>query len=183
MNEESNTERLAASGVEVAASGVEVAASGVEVVADRRTIVTALPLKKAARERLSQLLGARVLDVKELCDAPDMVLTPACSPQLIGAMKRKYHGARVVVVEFDDWDLDIELGGPVKRLLRAGADAYVLADSIEELAGKIGAPGQRPTRADDAPAGALASGETVDDLIEAFLRESVEYAVRVHRSE
>ena len=74
----------------------------VEVVANRRTIVTALPLKPVARQRLAELLDARVLDVREPCDHPDLVLTPACSPQLIGALGRKYNGAHVVVVELDE---------------------------------------------------------------------------------
>jgi hypothetical protein len=162
--------------------GIErLADAGVEVIADRRTIVTALPLKKAARERLARLLDARVLDVRDPFYEPDMVLTPACSPQLIGALKRKYNGARVVIVELDDWDLDIEFNGPVKRLLRAGADAYLLADSLEELANKIGGTGHpQPTESEASTTGELATGSTVDDLIAAFLRESIEYSTRAH---
>lgn len=161
--------------------GIErLAEAGVEVIPDRRTIVTALPLKKAARERLARLLDARVLDVRDSFDEPDMVLTPACSPQLIGALKRKYHGARVVIVELDDWDLDIELGGPVKRLLDAGADAYVLADSVDELANKIGTGHPQPTESEHSTARELTTGATVDELIAAFLRESIEYSTRAH---
>jgi hypothetical protein len=161
--------------------GIErLAGAGVEVLPDRRTIVTALPLKKSARERLARLLDARVLDVREPFYEPDMVLTPACSPQLIGAMKRKYNGARVVIVELDDWDLDIELNGPVKRLLRAGADAYVLADSLEELASKIGAGHPQRSESERSTASELTTGSTVDELIAAFLRESIEYSTRTH---
>ena len=75
--------------------------------------------------------------MRELSDDPDLVLTPACSPQLIGALGRKYNGAQVVVVELDDWEFDIESSGPVKRILRGGAAAYVLAESIDELAAKL----------------------------------------------
>jgi hypothetical protein len=161
--------------------GIEpLAEAEVEVIPGRRTIVTALPLKTAARERLARLLDARVLDVREPFYEPDMVLTPACSPQLIGALKRKYNGARVVVVELDDWDLDIELRGPVKRLLRAGADAYVLADSLEELANKIGTGHPRSAESALSTAGELTTGATVDELIAAFLRESIEYSTRAH---
>ena len=160
-----------------AESGIEPVVQA-EVVPRRRTIVTALPLKRAARERLAHLLDARVLDMRDPFDEVDMVLTPSCSPQLIGALQRKYPGARVVIVELDDWDLD--LGGPVKRLLRAGADAYLLADSLDELAAKLG----RATSPEHDPAvartGELTAGSTVDDVIAAFLRESVEYATRVH---
>ena len=110
---------------------------GVEVLTERTTVVTALPLKRAPRDRLTELLDARVVDVRDPIDHVDLVLTPACSPQLIAALKRKYDGARVIVVELDDWDFDVSVHGPVKRILRSGADAYVLADSIEELARKI----------------------------------------------
>ena len=152
----------------------------VHVAGGRRTVVTALPLKRAARQKLADLLDARVLDVREVCDEPDVVLTPACSPQLIGALRRRYGGARVVIVELDDWDLDIELGGPVKRLLDAGADAYLLADSLEELAQKLGSNPQDSATSDRATPAALTPSATVDDLITAFLRESVEYSVRAH---
>ncbi len=152
----------------------------VEVMTDRTTVVTALPLKKAARERLAELLGARVVDVRDPVDHVDLVLTPACSPQLIAGLKRKYGGARVVVVELDDWDLDISTRGPVKRILRAGADAYVLADSMDELARKITPRRDRPS-AEDASVEPreLEASSTVDELITAFLRESVEYSTRL----
>lgn len=155
----------------------------VEVLANRRTIVTALPLKAAARGRLAELLGARVVDVREPIDRVDLVLTPVCSPQLIAALSRKYDGARVVVVELDDWEFGVELAGPVKRILRSGAAAYVLADSIDELASKIA------VRSNTGDAGSadgetadpreLTSTATVDELIAAFLRESVEYSTRL----
>lgn len=150
----------------------------VEVVADRMTVVTAIPLKRGARERLAELLGARVVDVRDSIDHVDLVLTPACSPQLIAVLKRTYDGARVVVVELDDWDFDVSLPGPVKRLLRGGADAYLLADSIEELAGKL--VRRDDARSDTAAFGApeLAPSTTVDELIESFLRESIEYSTR-----
>ncbi len=156
--------------------------SEVEVLTERTTIVTALPLKKAARDRLAELLDARVVDVRDPVDHVDLVLTPACSPQLIAGLKRKYHGARVIVVELDDWDFDISLHGPVKRILRGGADAYVLADSMEELARKI-TPSRDRMRDDSATVNAceLPSTTTVDELIAAFLRESVEYSTRLRR--
>ena len=156
-----------------------------EVITRRRTIVTALPLKPDARGRLADLLQARVVDVREPCDAADLVLTPACSPQLIAALGRKYTGARVVVVELDDWEFDIELPGPVKRILRSGAAAYVLADSIDELAAKLVSQAAVATDRDDRDEAAvheLTSAPTIDDLIAAFLRESVEYSMR-HRSD
>jgi len=156
----------------------------IEVLCDRITIVTALPLKRAARARLAELLGARVVDIRQPIEHADLVLTPSCSPQLIGALKRKYPGARVYVVELDDWDFGIALHGPVKRILRSGADAYVLADSIEELAVKI-TPRSDPVDAAEESLAAreLPSTSTVDELIAAFLRESVEYSTRLRVSE
>lgn len=152
----------------------------VEVLGERTTVVTALPLKRAARDRLAELLDARVVDVRYPIDHVDLVLTPACSPQLIAALKRKYGGACVIVVELDDWDFDVSLPGPVKRILRSGVDAYVLADSMEELARKI-TPRHDRMSDDSASVDAreLPSTSTVDELIAAFLRESVEYSTRL----
>lgn len=154
----------------------------VEVVADRRTIVTALPLKKPARERLAELLQALVVDVRDPIDHVDLVLTPPCSPQLMAALRRKYPAARVIVVELDDWEFDIELPGPVKRILRGGADAYVLADSLDELARKIARP-HEPSEMTPSEPQELSAASTVDELIAAFLRESVEYSTRIRTND
>ncbi len=158
----------------------------VEVVSDRPTVVSALPLKPAARQRLSQLLDARVIDVREPCDDPVVVLAPSSSPQLIGALKGRFGAARIVVVELDDADLDIELSGPVRRLLDSGADAYVLADSLEDLARTIrsgrpqtdaGVAGGLSGDADEIERSAmreLPTGTTIEDLVAAFLRDSAD---------
>ena len=168
---------------------VERVEPGVEVVPRRRTIVTALPLRADARHRLAELLDARVVDIRESADLPDLVLTPPCSPQLVGALGERFPGARVVIVELDDWEYGIELPGPVKRVLRSGVAAYVLADSLDELAAKIAAP-HPDARTDVRSQGdaepvaphELTARATVDDLVAAFLRESVEYSVG-HRDE
>ena len=165
--------RLPSHDVEASSNAVERVAPDVEVVSQRRTIVTALPLRREARQRLGELLSARVVDVRESIDHPDLVLTPACSPQLIALLSQKYHGAQIVVVELDDWEFDIELSGPVKRMLRGGAAAYVVADSIEELASKIAArPDDQTTDDEPAVARELPAGATVDDLVLAFLRST-----------
>lgn len=148
----------------------------VEVLPYRFTVVTALPLRGPARERLAQLLDARVVDVRDPVDRADLVLTPSSSPQLIGALQRKYEGAKVVVVELDDWEFDISLPGPVKRLVRGGADGYVVADSLDELAGKL-APRRHQRSPDDtstADAAELLAPAAVDDLVAPFLRASAE---------
>lgn len=155
----------------------------VEVVPQRLTVVTALPLKDAARERLAHLLDARVVDIKDVVDSVDVVLTPVCSPQTIGLLQRQFEGARIYVVELDDWEFDIDMPGPVKRILQGGADAYVLADSLEELAAKIGRRHEQPEETSASDPRELPATTTVDDLIAAFLRESVEYSTRVHAEE
>lgn len=157
-----------------------------EIVAARPVVVTAIPLKRAARDELARLLGARVVDVRDPDEQVDLVLTPSCSPQLVGALKAKYPGARVVIVELDDDAWDIELSGPVKRVLRAGADGYVLADSMADLARRLGvaapveSPPERPAGIPD-ELGELTEGSTVDDVIASFLRESAAYAERLAR--
>jgi hypothetical protein len=162
---------------------IERAEPGVELLPERRTIVTALPLRPAARQRLADLLHARVVDVRDPVEHADLVLTPAGSPQLVGALRKKYEGARVIIVELDDWEFDIALPGPVKRILRGGAAAYVLADSLEELASKLAARPHEEADADAATTNELTSSATVDDVIAAFLRESVEYATRPRNDE
>lgn len=153
---------------------------GEAVVRGRRPVViAALPLRRTARERLGELLDATVLDIREPVDDPDLVLTPSVSPQLIGGLKRRFPGAAIIVVELSDWELDIDLGGPVKRILNSGADAYLLADSLDDLAHKLG--GARAT-AEFVPWTAHElTGPTMDDLVAAFLDESVTYAQR-HQS-
>ena len=154
----------------------------VEVLAKRMTVVAALPLTPAARDRLARLLDARVLDVRDPVDhvdVVDVVLAPAGSPQLIGMLRRTYGDARIIVVELDDEDLDIELSGPVKRILRGGADGYVLADSLDELAMKIG---PRPDSTEPAPdpveTRELPVSAGLDDLLAALLRETLAQSER-----
>ena len=142
----------------------------------RPTVVVAMPLREAARDRLAERLAATVVDIRTPVDHPDLVLTPACSPQLLSALKRRFAGAAVVVVEVSDWDLGVDVRGPVKRILAAGADAYLLADSIDDLAAKLS--GARAT-ADAVPwRPHELVGPTMDDLLAAFLEESVSYAQR-----
>lgn len=148
----------------------------VEVLPARFTVVTALPLRRPARERLARLLDARVVDVRDPVDRADLVLTPSSSPQLIGALQRRYEGARVVVVELDDREFDISLSGPVQRLLRGGATGYVVADSLDELAGKLAPRGEPPEPSEQA-VGEPGSRElqapgVLDDLVAAFLRDA-----------
>ncbi|HWL44090.1 MAG TPA: hypothetical protein VNQ73_14205 [Ilumatobacter sp.] len=140
-----------------------------ELATRRPVVVAAIPLKRAARERLSELLDATVTDVRQPVERPDVVLTPACSPQLIGLLKDRFDGAPVIVVELSDDEFDIDLTGPVTRLLDSGADAYVTADSLDELASKLAAARDTPPQPERI-AHELGTA-TVDDIIAAFLAE------------
>lgn len=83
------------------------------------------------------------------------------------------------MVELDDWEFDVELPGPAKRILRAGAAAYLLADSIRRARGQAcRQPAQRGVGG--TPVRELTASVTVDDLIAAYLSESVEYVTRHH---
>jgi hypothetical protein len=108
------------------------------------TVVTALPLKPAARRRLAELLGnANVVDLcdrdisADLTSTVDVVIAPVCSPQMIGRLKAMFPTARVFVVELEDWEFGIDASGPVSRLRNAGADAYLAAGSLENLADQL----------------------------------------------
>ncbi|MEM1334331.1 MAG: antitoxin [Actinomycetota bacterium] len=132
----------------------------------RRTIVTALALPADARQRLSELLGARVLDVRDAVDSSDVdvVLAPSSSPQLVGALRDRFPGASVVVVEVADDQLGVEMIGPVTRLLRGGAEGYLLADSIDELAAKLGTTAAPPGHIEDLATPRVLPASSADGL-------------------
>jgi hypothetical protein len=116
----------------------ERAAISVVRASPRSVVVTAFPLKAPGRAKLAEQLGdVEILDIRDAVYGADLVLAPSCSPQCIGALRSAYPTARIVVVELDDWDFKVSLPGPVKRVLKAGADAYLLADSIEQLAQQL----------------------------------------------
>jgi hypothetical protein len=100
------------------------------------------------------------------------VLAPSCSPQCVAALKRAYPTARIVVVELEDWDFNVSLPGPVKRVLNAGADAYLLADSIEQLAQQL-QPRLNCSADQDAKPNELVR-PSVDDAIMTSIRDVLE---------
>jgi len=150
-----------------------VAAAGSRPAVAGPTVVCAVALRPAARARLEQLLGAiRLVDLHEPLDDADLILSPPCSPQTIAALKRTYPSARLIVVELEDGDLDIDLGGPVIRSRRAGADGYLAADSLSDLARQLTArsreavaPELLATEVAAAPIRHELSTAGVDDLI------------------
>jgi hypothetical protein len=78
--------------------------------------------------------GCQIIDIRQADGHERLVLAPSASPQLLGKLHAAFPDARVVVVELTDLEHDVRLGGPVTRALNAGADAYLVARSLEELA-------------------------------------------------
>ena len=154
----------------------------VEVVGKGRIVVTAFPLPDAARERLEQLLpGSTVVDIRRTVVEADLVLAPSCSPRTIAALKRAFPTAMIVVAELEDDELGVDLPGPVKRLLRAGVDGYVTADSLADLAEQL-APGSAGRNAADANVREL-SEQTVDDVVMRSLTEQLRLRETQRRDE
>ena len=109
-----------------------------EIVDPRPTVVCAIPLDGEARARLATMLGnVELIDVREVVDDAAAVLAPPCSPQTLAALQRSYPSAKVVVVELFDAEHGVDLGGPVSRSLDAGAEGYLTATSLADLARQL----------------------------------------------
>ncbi|MEV4251267.1 hypothetical protein AB0J63_48755 [Streptosporangium canum] len=107
---------------------------------DNVTVVaTAMKLSKAARMSLSTQLGADyiVLDMHAAPATADVLLAPPGSPQLIASLRSMFPKARVIITEIEDHELGVNYQGPVRRLLNAGADAYLPATSVPRLARQL----------------------------------------------
>lgn len=102
-------------------------------------VATAMKLSKAARMSLSTQLGADyiVLDMHAAPATADVLLAPPVSPQLIGNLRSMFPKARVIITEVEDEELGVNYHGPVRRLLNAGADAYLPATSVPRLARQL----------------------------------------------
>jgi len=111
----------------------EPAPEGVTVVA------TAMKLSDAARRRLSDQFGADyiVLDLHRAPATTDVLLVPPVSAQLLGMLRQRFPDARIVVTEIEDDELGVSYLGPVSRMLDAGANAYLPARPIAELAADV----------------------------------------------
>ncbi|MGW4405973.1 hypothetical protein ACWEJ6_18225 [Nonomuraea sp. NPDC004702] len=103
-------------------------------------VATAMELSNAARVALSDRLGADyvVLDMHAAPATADVLLVPAGSPQLIAGLRSMFPKARVVVTEIEDPELGVRYHGPVRRLLDAGADAYLPPATVPLLARQLG---------------------------------------------
>lgn len=102
-------------------------------------VATAMELSTAARVTLSTQLGADyvVLDMHAAPATADVLLVPPGSPQLIAALRSRFPKARVIVTEIEDHELGIQYYGPVRRLLDAGADAYLPPATVPLLARQL----------------------------------------------
>lgn len=113
----------------------------------RRVVVT-FPLPAGARNRLDQRLGAafELIDIKVSDGSEDIVLVPSSSRQLTGKLRKVFPDAALLVVEVEDAEHGVELGGQVLRTLDAGADGYFVARSVDELASVVDRAGERTWR-------------------------------------
>ncbi|GAB2751791.1 hypothetical protein [Kitasatospora kifunensis] len=116
-------------------------------------VVTAIALKRPAREALVQRLGPGhiVLDIRHAGPDADIVLIPAASAQLLGALRRQFPQARLLATEFTDDTFGADFRGPISRILASDIDGYFMAPTIDDLARVTQSAGR-------AVAGALTSG-------------------------
>ena len=146
----------------------------IELVDQRPTVVCAVALNSRARQKLADMLGeVRLVDIREPVTTADVVLAPSCSPNTLAALKDAYPTARMIVVELEDFDNKIEFGGPVTRLRKAGADAYLTADSLEDLAHQLTTreATSEPRPLLDPPSTIELNEATIDDIILGRLEE------------
>lgn len=104
----------------------------------RRVVIT-FPLSPAAVEHLGTTLGddVELVDVRAADGTEEAVLVPSSSRQLIGKIRDAFPDSILLIVEVEDSDHGLELGGQVMRSLDAGADGYYVARSLDQLAGVI----------------------------------------------
>ncbi|WP_223198430.1 hypothetical protein [Solihabitans fulvus] len=118
---------------------------------DVTVVATAMKLSASARASLSAELGPDyiVLDMHAAPTTADVLLVPPASPQLIGGLRSLYPKARVVIAEIEDREFGVSYRGPVRRMLEAGAETYLMSTTIPVLAKQLGqAITQRPQLAD-----------------------------------
>ena len=139
----------------------------------RRRVVTAFPLPSSARTRLRDLLGddLEVVDIREADGTEAVVIVPSVSRQLIEKLGAAFPAAQVVVMELEDIEHGVHLGGPVSRAFEAGADGYYVAGSIEEFAALVGrmAEARVPAVSTDQPAELSAAEKQLETIVEAIL--------------
>lgn len=102
-------------------------------------VATAMELSESARSRLAEEFGEgyAVLDLHAAPPTADVLLVPPISPQLLGALRRQFPAARILVTEIEDEELGVRCAGPVARMLEAGASAYLPPRPVGEVAGAV----------------------------------------------
>lgn len=102
-------------------------------------VATAMRLSREVRRRLAVSFGPGYL-VLDLHDAPastDVLLVNPVSPQLLAVLQARFSRARVVVTEIEDDELGVDYAGPVGRMLRAGASAYLPPRPVTAVAAGV----------------------------------------------
>jgi hypothetical protein len=151
----------------------------------RRRVVVTFGLSAPAGAHLSDLLGSDVdlVDIKVSQGDEDIVLVSSTSRQLVGKLRAAFPGAAVLVVEVDDVEHGVHLGGQVLRTLDAGADGYFVARSVDELASIVGRASERIGRGEAVEQAALTAGEVdeLSEVLDVLLAERVGQAA-AHRA-
>lgn len=107
---------------------------------EKATVVaSALRLSSYVRRLLSAELGEDyvVLDIDAAPPTADVLLVAPVSLQLIGILQAKFPRARVMIVEVEDDALGVSGQGPVRRLMDAGAETYLISNTITGLATQL----------------------------------------------
>lgn len=123
---------------------------------DVTVVATAMKLSKRARGALSVELGSGyiVLDMYAAPRTAEVLLVPPISVHLLARLRSMFPAARLFVVELEDPELGVSYGGPVRRLLDSGADAYLTSVTVPALARRLDrAVGPRGITADPASSG------------------------------
>ena len=142
-------------------------------------VVTAMSLSREARAALAVRMGPGhvVRGIREAGHVADIVLVPAASGQLIGALRAMFPHAKILITELTDDEFGLTYGGPLQRALDSGADGYFIApdlDRVAEVAREVGAgraaaaltagPGQRAPIIERAPAAGVHLVTGYDDV-------------------
>ena len=139
----------------------------------RRRVVLSFTLPADARQLLAERLGSDddLVDIQVSEGDEDIVMVPSSSRQLTGKLRAAFPDAALFVVELEDLARGVELRGQVLRTLDAGADGYVVARSVDELASIVDQASGRIGRADAAGPAALAAGapEELSEVLDALL--------------
>ena len=125
-------------------------------------VVTAIALKRHAREALAEQLGPGhiVVDIRKAGPDADIVLVPPSSPALIGFLRGMFPRARVLATEFTDDAYGANFRGPISSILDSDIDGYFIAPSMQELARVTKDVGRSAAAA--LTAGATTAGATDD---------------------